>query len=65
MKVKICYTIEVDKERREAIKYHYTGEIGKPASREDIIFFFRSYGELVLDDIDYSYIRAKKKGKED
>lgn len=49
MKVKICYTVEVDDTFRRKIKEWY-GEEGL-ANREDIQNWFRLHGESRNDDL--------------
>lgn len=49
MKVRICYTVDVNDDVRLGIRAH-TGEPGK-ASRGEIQDFYRSYGATMDDDL--------------
>lgn len=54
MKIRVCYTTEVDDRYRRAIR-HYYGETGL-ASRKEVQNWLRTYGSScdadVLDDLD-------------
>ncbi len=63
MKVRICYTIEVDDEYRRAVRSYY-GDNGK-ASREELVNWFKTYGESMNADVLWEYEQERQEEEEE
>lgn len=61
MKVKICYTVEVDEIDRRRMRAYY-GKSGL-ATRKDIQSWFRTFGESMKDDINEIQIEEEVEGE--
>jgi len=62
MKVRICYTVDVEDRFRRAINNHYK----RPglATRNDVKSFCRTFGESIDADIMYDLDRAEETSTE-
>jgi len=63
MKVRVCFTVDVDDEFRKALRNRH-GERGL-ATRKEVAQWYRNNASSVDDDLMYDYDRNKKRDAEE
>lgn len=62
MKVRVCYTVDVNDDYRRAIRFRF-GQEGL-ATREEVVSFIKQNGSSVDDDLMFEYRQAFEKKEE-